>query len=138
MVPFKKYVTCIKAFFTPSNFVALCQFYCTTSPVSFTKLHQEIKEWEEKGFMRKPEGKIELQKKVHRGIYLRDITFVTARYPFYAFLLLSSSIPFPFPNHALAQCLLATYIATGGMLCDDIMSKWSKIWNYKYSIICIL
>ena len=128
-MPFKKYVTCIKAFFTPSNFVALCQFYCTTSLVSFTKLHQEIIEWEGKGFMRKPEGKIELQKKVHRGIYVRDITFVTARYPFYAFLLLSSSIPFPFPNHALAQCLLDTYIATGGILCDDIMSKRSEIWK---------
>ena len=127
MGPFRKYVTGIMTFFIQFNFVTLCQFYCTTSPVSFTKLHQEIIEWEGKGFMRKPEGKIELQKKVHRGIYVRDITFVTARYPFYAFLLLSSSIPFPFPNHALAQCLLDTYIATGGILCDDIMSKRSEI-----------
>ena len=41
MGPFKNYVTCIMAFFTPFNFVTLCQFYCTTSPVSFSKLHQE-------------------------------------------------------------------------------------------------
>ena len=50
MGPFKKYVTCIMAFFTPFNFVTLCQFYCTTSPVSFTKLHQETIEWEGKRF----------------------------------------------------------------------------------------
>ena len=41
MWPFKKYVTCIMAFFTPFNFVTLCQFYSATSPVSFSKLHQE-------------------------------------------------------------------------------------------------
>ena len=50
MGPFKKYVTCIMAFFTPFNFVKLCQFYCTTSPVSFTKLPQETIEWEGKIF----------------------------------------------------------------------------------------
>ena len=38
MRPFKKYVTCIKAFFTPFNFITLCPFYSTTTPVSFTKL----------------------------------------------------------------------------------------------------
>ena len=50
MAPFKKYVTCIMAFFTPFNFhtVTLCQFCCTTSPVSFAKLHQETIEWEGK------------------------------------------------------------------------------------------
>ena len=51
MGPFKKYVTCIMAFFTPFNFVTLCQFYCTTSPVSFTKLHQETIELEGKRFL---------------------------------------------------------------------------------------
>ena len=50
MRPFKKYVNCIMAFFTPFNFVTLCQFYCTTYPVSFTKLHQETIEWEGKRF----------------------------------------------------------------------------------------
>ena len=38
------------AFFTPFNFVTLCLFYCTPSPVSFTKLHQETIEWEGKIF----------------------------------------------------------------------------------------
>ena len=50
MGPFEKYVTSIMAFFTPFNFVTLCQFYSTTSPVSFTKLHQETIEWEGKRF----------------------------------------------------------------------------------------
>ena len=50
MGPFKKYVTCIMAFFTPFNFVTLCQFYCTTSPVSFTKVPQETIEREGKRF----------------------------------------------------------------------------------------
>ena len=75
--------------------------------------------------MRKPEGKIELQKKVRRGICVRDIAFVTARYPFYAFLLLSSSTPSPFPNDTLAQWPLHIYIAMGSILRDDI--KRSKI-----------
>ena len=38
----EKYVDCIMAFFTPFNFVRLSQVYSTTSPVSFTKLHEEI------------------------------------------------------------------------------------------------
>ena len=38
------------AFFTPFNFVTLCQLYCTTSAVSFSKLHQETIEWEGKRF----------------------------------------------------------------------------------------
>ena len=50
MWPFKKYVTCIMAFFTPFNFETLYQFYSTTSPVSFSKLHQETIEWEGKRF----------------------------------------------------------------------------------------
>ena len=48
MGPFKKYVICIMAFFIPFNFVTLCQFYCTISPVSFTKLPQETIEREGK------------------------------------------------------------------------------------------
>ena len=50
MGPFKKYVTCIMAFSPTFNFVALCQFYCTASPVSLTKLHQETIEWDGKRF----------------------------------------------------------------------------------------
>ena len=38
------------AFFNPFNFVTLCQFYSTTFPVSFSKLHQETLEWEGKRF----------------------------------------------------------------------------------------
>ena len=78
--------------------------------------------------MRNQEGKIELQKKVHRRIYVRDTTFLTAPSPFDAFLLLPSSTPSPFPSDALAKCRYKdTYIAMGGILCDDIMSKRSKI-----------
>ena len=50
MGPFKKYVTCIMAFFNPLNFVKFRQFYSTTSPVSLTKLHRETIEWEGKIF----------------------------------------------------------------------------------------
>ena len=35
----KKYVNYIMAFFTPFNFVILCQFYSVISPVLITKLH---------------------------------------------------------------------------------------------------
>ena len=51
MGPFRKYVTGIMTFFIQFNFVTLCQFYCTTSPVSFTKLHQETIELEGKRFL---------------------------------------------------------------------------------------
>ena len=37
MRPFKKYHTCIAAFFIPFTFFKLCQFYSITSPVLFTK-----------------------------------------------------------------------------------------------------
>ena len=50
MGPFKKYVTCIMAIFTPSNFITFCQFYSTTSFVLFTKFHYETIEWEERRF----------------------------------------------------------------------------------------
>ena len=50
MESFKRYVTCIMAFFTPLNFVTLCNFYSNTSPVSFTKLYWETIEWEERRF----------------------------------------------------------------------------------------
>ena len=62
---------------------------------------------------------IELQKKVHRRIYVRDITFLTARSPFYDFLLLSSSTLTPFPNDAMGGILCD---AMGDMLC--VMISW--------------
>ena len=71
---------------------------------------------------------IELQKKVHRGICVRDITFLTARSPFNAFLLLSSSTPFPFPNDALVEWPLDTYIAMGGIL---VMISWVNGWKFE-------
>ena len=37
MRPFKKYVTCIKAFYIPSTYITLCQFYSITSPMLLTK-----------------------------------------------------------------------------------------------------
>ena len=40
MGAFKKYVTCIMAFFIPFTFVALCQCYYITSPVLFTKINK--------------------------------------------------------------------------------------------------
>ena len=76
---------------------------------------------------KKQKERLSYRKKVHRGICVRDITFLTARSPFHAFLLLSSSTPSPFPNDGLAEWLLDTYIGMGGILCDDIMSKRSKI-----------
>ena len=77
--------------------------------------------------MRKPEGKIESQKNVHRGICVRDITFLAALPPFSAFLLLSLSATSPFPNDAYAEWPLDTYIAMGVSLYDDVMSNRSKI-----------
>ena len=53
--------------------------------------------------MKNQEGKIELQKKVHRRICVRGTTFLTARSPFYEFLLRSSSTPSPFPSGALRE-----------------------------------
>ena len=50
MWPFKKYVTCIMAFFTPFNFLTLYQFYSTTSTVSLSKFRQETIESERKRF----------------------------------------------------------------------------------------
>ena len=60
--------------------------------------------------MRNQEEKIELQKKVHGRISVRDITFLTTRRPFYVFLLVSSSTPSPFPSDAFAEWSLERYI----------------------------
>ena len=73
--------------------------------------------------MKNQEGKIELQKNIDTRICVRDITFLTARSPFYVFSLLSPSTPSLFPSDK------NTYIAMGGILCDDIISKRSKIWK---------
>ena len=48
MGSFKKYVTCVMAFFTTFNFVRLCQLYSITSPVLFTKLNLTKKLYNER------------------------------------------------------------------------------------------
>ena len=50
--------------------------------------------------MRNQEAKTELQKKVRRRMYVKDITFLTACH----FLLLSSFILTPFSSDVLAEC----------------------------------
>ena len=78
--------------------------------------------------MRNKEGKTELEKKAHRRICVSDITFLTARSPFYVFLLLSLSTPSHFPSDVLRNGPYKhIHIAMGGILCDDIMRKRSKI-----------
>ena len=78
--------------------------------------------------MRNQEGKIELHEKVHRRICVKDITFLTARSPFYVFLLLSLSIPSPSQVTPLRNDPYKdTYIVMGGILCHDNISKRSKI-----------
>ena len=46
MGPFKKYVTCIMAFFTPMTSVRLFQFYSMTSPVFFSTKNNKL--WDER------------------------------------------------------------------------------------------
>ena len=77
--------------------------------------------------MRNQKGKIELQKKVHRRICVRDITFLTAR-SLYLFLLLSWLLPPTFQVKCLRNGPYKDiHIAMGGILCDDIVRKRSKI-----------
>ena len=82
-------------------------------------------------FMRNQEGKIEWQKKVHGRICVKNknITFLTVHpsfdvYPFFVY-------SFPLPDwRTLGMAPIKKYsIVMGGILCDDIMSTWSKIWN---------
>ena len=46
------------------------------------------------------------KKKIHRSICVRNITLLTARSPFYVFLLLPLSTLSPFPSNTLAEWLL--------------------------------
>ena len=76
----------------------------------------------------KPRRKIELQKMIHRNIFMRDITLWVVRSPpcviFVAFL----STLFPSPVDVFAECLLKIHnnTAMGGILCGDVMSERSK------------
>ena len=69
--------------------------------------------------MRTQKGKIELQKKVHRRICVRDMTFsdcaLSFQCLFVAFLGYLQNDPYKDIYFAM------------GILCDDIMSKRSKI-----------
>ena len=55
-------------------------------------------------FMRNQEGKIELQKKVHRRICVKDITFLTARSSFYVFLLFVAFFIYSLPLRKWRPC----------------------------------
>ena len=84
------------------------------------------------GFMRNQEGmKIELLKKVHRRICERAITFLTTRPPFYAtFCCFLYLLPSPSQLKQLLNCPYKdNNIAMGGILCNEIMNKRSKIWK---------
>ena len=75
------------------------------------------------GFIRNQEGKIELRKIIHRGICVRDITFLTARPPFYAiFCCFLCLLTPPFPSDVLVEWALPIKIhniAMVGILCDE-------------------
>ena len=51
----------------------------------------------------KPRRKDWVKEKIHRRICVRDITFLTARCPFYVFLLLFLSTPSHFPSDVPAE-----------------------------------
>ena len=68
------------------------------------------------------EGKIQFQKKEIEFVWVRNVFDCTPSFLCHS-LLLSWSTPFPFPSDVLTQWLY------GDVLCDDIMSKQSKIWK---------
>ena len=85
------------------------------------------------GYLRNQEGiRIELQKKVHERICVRDITFFTARPPFYVtfYPFLCLSLPLSKWRTCWMVPIKIHNIAMEGILCDDIMSERSKIWRY--------
>ena len=75
--------------------------------------------------MRNEEGiKIELQKKVHRRICVRDITFLTARLPFY---IISCCLIRLLPSQE-------TYLLNGPNK-DTYCYGWYSVWCQKYENI---
>ena len=75
------------------------------------------------GFIRNQEEiKIELQIRVHRRVYVRDMTFLTARPAFYV-----TFSCFPRQLVYLLAPIKIHSITMGGNLCDDIMSEQLKI-----------
>ena len=196
------------AFFTPFNFVTLCQFCSTTSPVSFNTLHQETIEWEEKRFFaytatlayhvistevknhnfkyncifrhlcvykqltstkqwnfnifvqilysyfrytvrhflgcalfvsrcntirtsrETKKERLSYRKKVHRSICLGISPFWLHALHSMSFCCFLCLLPLPSQvTHLRNGCYKDTYIAMSSILCDNIMSKQSKIWK---------
>ena len=91
--------------------------------------------------MRNQEGiKIELQKKVHRKICVRDITVLTARPPFYV-----TFIAFFVYSLLLSKWLTSWIVPINihnilieSILYDDIMSEWSNILQFNTSWLASL
>ena len=95
--------------------IFLCKYYIVVSH-TLVGFFLELQ-----NFMRNQDGKIELHKKVHKRVCVRDITALTARSPFFVFLLLSSSTPSHFPSYALAEWPLQRYIYN---------YDWYSVWWY--------
>ena len=128
-------------FSTLFNFVLICQFYLNTSNSHFRYTGSPFlgcaffvaccnisrTSWETKKNL-----KIELQKKVHRRICVRDITFLIAQPLFYmslfvAFFMYSFLLP---KRHTCWMSPIKIHnIAMGGILCYDIMTERSKVWK---------
>ena len=111
--------------------IFLCKYYIVISDtlvvslldVVFLLLAVVLSELHEKP----RRNKDELQKKVHRRTCVKDITFLTARLPFYVifccFLRLLPSQVTSLLNGSVHN------ITIGSILCDDIMRERSKIWK---------
>ena len=73
-------------------------------------------------FMLTQEGKIQFQKKEIEFVWVTKLFWLHALLSM-SFFVAASSTPFPFPSDVLTQWLY------GDVLCDDMMSKRSKIWK---------
>ena len=81
--------------------------------------------------MRNQEGKIKLQKKVHRRICIRDIDFFDCTSSFLChFLLLSSSTTCPFLSEVLAESPLWRYIILLWVV-FCVITSWVNCWKYE-------
>ena len=81
------------------------------------------------------EKKIELQKKVHRRICMRAITFLTARSPFYVIFCCLLYL-LPFPSNVLIEWPQKTYILLWLVFC--VMSKNETILQFNTSWLASL
>ena len=81
------------------------------------------------------EIKIELQKKVHRRICMRAITFLTAHPPFYVIFCCLLYL-LPFPSNVLIEWPQKTYILLWVVFC--VMSKNETILQFNTSCLASL